>query len=149
VLNDERSAFGGHNPPFHDLGSDNALFRIEVRGWLINQVDVTGLGQAQHDSNALKFSTREGLDGVVEEGGDIEGHEHLSFEEGGVPGVLKFEIEEVLYGSFELGSDGLRLVGDVESWHFGAFVIRLHNSGKHFDESRFSGTVLPEHNNGF
>jgi hypothetical protein len=47
--------------PLDDAGGDNALFRVEVGGRLVNQVNIGGLAQAQHNGHTLQLAARQVL----------------------------------------------------------------------------------------
>ena len=72
VLNDEGCTLGIHDPALHDARGENTLFRVQVRGRLIDQVEIARLGQGDNDGDTLQLTSRQVLNFVVEEGGDIE-----------------------------------------------------------------------------
>jgi len=87
---------------------------------------------------------------IVKQGIDVERHKHLSFENGGVPRLLKFHLEQLLDIAFELGSDSLGFVGDVQRREGDiVFLIRLDDTSKHLDKRSFTSTILSEHDDSF
>lgn len=147
VLDNESSAFSLHDPAFHNAGGDHSLLGVEVSGRLVDQIDITGLGKTEHDSDALKFTTGEVLHLLVEQGRDVKGHQDLSLEDGGLPRALELGHEEGLDVTFELGSDSLRLVRDVETGHLVSIAVRLQNTRKHLDHRGLACSVLTKHDN--
>jgi len=93
------------------------LLRVEVSGRLIDKVDIARLSESQNDSNALQLTTGQVLDFLVEQNVDLERQEDLSLEQRCLPTSLELGVEKHLDRAFELGCDGLGLVGNVQLGH--------------------------------
>ena len=65
MLNHETSFLGVEDEPLDDLGSDQPLFRVQVGGGLVDQVDVGRLAQAQGHGHTLQFPARQILNFLV------------------------------------------------------------------------------------
>ena len=81
VLHDKGSSLGIDDPTFHDASSEDTLFRIQVRGWLIDKIEVARLCQGNDQGDTLKLTTRQVLDFVIKERVDIEGDKDFRAEE--------------------------------------------------------------------
>ena len=67
VLNDEGRSLCVHNPAFHNARRQNTLFGVEVRGRLIDEIEVARLRQCDDERNTLQLTTRQSLHFVIEE----------------------------------------------------------------------------------
>jgi len=85
VLHDECSSLGLHDPTLHDLSGNDTLLGVQVRGWLIDKVDIARLSEGKYNSNALQFTTGQILNVLIEQGHNVQWHKHFSFEDGGCP----------------------------------------------------------------
>lgn len=54
-------------------------------------------------------------------------------------------MEQLLNRALEFRSNGLRLVRDVQSWHFKCLIIWLVNTRQHLDHGSLTCSVLAEH----
>lgn len=57
------------------------MFRVQIGTWLINQVYVARLGQAEYDGDSLEFTSGKGLNFVVKQRLDGKGDQNLCFEQ--------------------------------------------------------------------
>ena len=148
VLDDEGCALRIHDPALHDAGGQNTLFRVKVGRRLINQVQVTRLGESDDQSDALKLTTGQVLHLVIEQRVNVERDDHLGAEERRLPRISQLQMEQICDSALELGSDGLRLVGNVKTGQFLRFVIRLVYARQNLDHRSLASTVLAEHDHG-
>ncbi len=146
VLNDEGSLLGVHDESLDDTGSDNALLRVEVSRWLIDQVDISWDTKGENDGNTLQFSSRQVLDLLVDEVVQLQWLDNISLELWRQELLLDLLEKELANTSLELWSDGLWLHGNLHLWNPSS-SIWLNGTSKHLTESGLSSSVLSHHNN--
>jgi len=72
VLDDEGRFLGMKNESLDDFCGDDTLFRIEVCGRFVDEVNIGRLTKTEHKSNTLQFSTGKSLNFVVENTLEVE-----------------------------------------------------------------------------
>jgi len=125
VLNNEGSTLGRHNPTLHDLGGNDTLFGVEIGTGLINEINIAALSESEYNSHTLELTTRKSLDIVVQNCLNLEGAKDFSLEDSGLPGLLKFKVEQVSDRAFEFRSNELGLVGNTKLGDLSFLVIGL------------------------
>lgn len=123
VLNNEGSTLGRHNPSLHDLGGNDTLFGVEIGTGLINEINIAALSESEYNSHTLELTTRKSLHIVVQNLLNLEGLKYFSLEDSGLPGLLKFEVEQVSDRAFEFRSNKLGLVGNTKLGDLSFLVI--------------------------
>ena len=144
VLDDEGRLLGVHDEALDDARGDDTLLGVEVGRGLVDQVDVGGHAEGEHDGDALQLTTGQVLDLLVDEVVEVQGLDHVRLELGRQehgPDLLE---EELAHGALELGRDGLRLHADGHLRHAG-LAVRLQGAREHATEGGLSGTVLAHH----
>ena len=63
--------------PFDNFSGDETLFGIEIRGRLVDEVDIGGLAQAQGNGDALQLSSRQVLNLLVDDVLDFQWLHHI------------------------------------------------------------------------
>lgn len=85
MLNDERASLGIDDPSLDDLGDNHSLLRVEVGGWLVNQINIARLSEAKDQGDSLKLSSGQSLDIIVQNILHLQWHDDFRFKEGGLP----------------------------------------------------------------
>mmetsp|Transcript_15214 Transcript_15214/g.14789 ORF Transcript_15214/g.14789 Transcript_15214/m.14789 type:complete len:249 (-) Transcript_15214:864-1610(-) len=147
MLHNEGTSLRINDPPFHDFGATNSLLRVQVGARLIDQVDITGFPEGQHNGHTLELSSRQLLDLVVQQGLNVQRNQHFRLKQRSFPRLLQFRVEKVLNTTNKLWSDFLRLVADIQLGHDNVCIIGLQKASKDFDESGFASTILAKHHN--
>lgn len=80
VLDDECGLLCVHDESLDYACSNDTLLGVQVGGRLIDQVDVGGHTQGQHDGNTLKFTTGQMLDFLVDEVVQLQGLHNIGLE---------------------------------------------------------------------
>ena len=112
MLNDESRTLCVQNPSLHDLCGDDSLLGVEVGRWFINKVDVTWFTKGENNSNTLKLTTGECLNLIIHQLVDSQWTHDLTLKQSACPVIFEFQVEKLLDGTLELGSDGLWLKTD-------------------------------------
>lgn len=144
VLDDEGGLFGVHDETLDDTRGDNTLLRVEVGGRLVDDVDVGGHAEGEHNGDTLQLTTRQVLDFLVDEVVHLERLVDISLELRVDEGGLDALEEELADGALELGRDLLGLHGDVHGRNL-LVAVWLEGTCKHLTESRLTSTVLTHH----
>ena len=148
VLDNEGSLLGVHNETLDDSGSDNTLFRVEVRTRLVDQVNVGRHSKSQNNSDTLQFTTGQVLHFLVDEVVNLERLVDVGLELRRQESGLDPLEEQLAHSTLELGGDLLGLHADVHAGH--RFVsVRLLSTSKHLTEGSLASSVLSHHNDNF
>lgn len=148
MLDNEGRLLAVHDEALDDAGGDDALLAVEVGGWFVDEVDVSGDAKGEDNGHALEFAAGEILDFLVDEIVELEGLVDVG---------LKLRVQERALDSFEeeladcaceFRGDLLRFHGYVEGWNT-LSAVGLFNAGEHFAEGGFSGAVLAHHDDDF
>lgn len=148
VLDDKGGLLGVHDEALDDARRDNTLFGIEVGGRLVDNVDVGGHTEGEHDGDTLQFTTGQVLHFLVDEVVHLQGLVDIGLELRVDEGGLDALEEELANGTLELGCDLLGLHGDVHGRDL-LVVVGLEGTCKHLTESCLTSTVLTHHDNDF
>jgi len=143
VFNDETSLLGVQDESLDNLGSNNSLFGIQISRRFIDQINISGLTESQNQSDSLKFTTREGFNFVIFNVVDMEGSDDIGDELRISVNTLQSAFEELIDATFELGSNFLGLVRNVQFRNF--FFLFLILTSEHSDEGGLTSTVFTEH----
>lgn len=144
VLDDEGGLLGVHDEALDDTRGDNTLLGIEVGGRLVDDVDVGGHTEGEHDGDTLQFTTGQVLHLLVDEVVHLEGLVDVGLELRVDEGGLDALEEELAHGTLELRGDLLGLHGDVHGRDL-LVVVGLEGTCKHLTESCLTSTVLTHH----
>ena len=148
VLDDEGGLLGVHDETLDDARCDNTLFGIEVGGRLVDNVDVCGHTEGEHDGDTLQFTTGQVLDFLVDEVVHLQGLVDIGLELRVDEGGLDALEEQLANSTLELGCNLLGLHGDVHGRDL-LVVVGLEGTCKHLTESCLTSTVLTHHDNDF
>jgi len=144
VLDDEGSLLGVHDETLDDTRGDDTLLGVEVGGRLVNDVDVGGHAESEHNGDTLQLTTRQILDFLVDEIVHLERLVDISLELRVDEGGLDALEEELADSALEFGRDLLGLHGDVHGRNL-LVAIGLEGTCKHLTECRLTSTVLSHH----
>jgi hypothetical protein len=144
VLDDEGGLLGVHDEALDDARGDDTLLRVEVGGRLVDDVDVGGHAEGEHNGDTLQLTTRQVLDFLVDEVVHLERLVDVGLELGVDEGGLDALEEELADGALELGRDLLRLHRDVHGRDL-LVAVGLEGTCKHLTECRLTSTVLTHH----
>mmetsp|Transcript_62608 Transcript_62608/g.147236 ORF Transcript_62608/g.147236 Transcript_62608/m.147236 type:complete len:458 (-) Transcript_62608:690-2063(-) len=117
MLDDEAALLGVHDEALDHTRTEEALLRVQVSGGLIDEVDVGGLAQTQHNRRPLELAAGEVLDVVVDDVFHVERLDHVGDELRVDVRVPDLRVQQLADGAFELGRDLLGLVGHVQLGH--------------------------------
>ena len=144
VLDDKGGLLGVHDEALDDARGDDTLLGVEVGGRLVDDVDVGGHAEGEHDGDTLQLTTGQVLDFLVDEVVHLERLVDISLELGVDEGGLDALEEELADSTLELGCDLLGLHGNVHGRDL-LVAVGLEGTCKHLTESRLTGTVLSHH----
>ena len=144
VLDDEGGLLGVHDEALDDARGDDTLLGVEVGGRLVDDVDVGGHTEGEHNGDTLQLTTGQVLDFLVDEVVHLERLVDISLELGVDEGGLDALEEELADSTLELGCDLLGLHGNVHGRDL-LVAVGLEGTCKHLTESRLTGTVLSHH----
>ena len=144
VLDDEGGLLGVHDEALDDARGDDTLLRVEVGGRLVDDVDVGGHAEGEHDGDTLQLTTGQVLDFLVDKVVHLERLVDIGLELGVDEGGLDALEEELADSTLELGCDLLGLHGNVHGRDL-LVAVGLEGTCKHLTESRLTGTVLSHH----
>jgi hypothetical protein len=148
VLDDEGRLLAVHDEALDDAGGDDALLAVEVGGWFVDEVDVSGDAKGEDNCHALEFAAGEILDFLVDEIVELEGLVHVGLELRVQERALDSFEEELADCAGEFWGDLLGFHGDIKGGNaLGA--VGLFDAGEHFAEGGFSGAVLAHHDDNF
>lgn len=144
VLDNKGGLFGVDDEALDHLGGDDALLRVEVRGRLVDEVNVGGLAEAEHERDALKLSSRQVLHLLVDNGLDHHRLDDVRLKLRVVERAFDLFVKQHAHGASESRRNLLGLVADV---HFGnRFLdVGLEKTGEHANKRRFSRPVFSQH----
>lgn len=96
--------------PLDDTSSNDTLLRIQVRRRLVNEVDLRGLAECQHQSDTLQFTTRQVLHFQIQKGVQVERLRDVGDELRHGVRVANLALQQGAHVAVELGRDLLWLV---------------------------------------
>ena len=146
VLDDESGLLGVHDEPLDDAGGNDTLLGVEVGRRLINEVNVSGHAECEHNGDSLKFTTGQVLDLLIDKVVQLQRLDDIRLELGREEGLLDLLEEELSDRTIELGGDGLRLHADLHLRDAG-LAVGLDSTGEQATERGLASTILSHHDN--
>mmetsp|Transcript_47634 Transcript_47634/g.120069 ORF Transcript_47634/g.120069 Transcript_47634/m.120069 type:complete len:424 (+) Transcript_47634:411-1682(+) len=147
VLHNECCLLGMQDVPLQDARRHDTLLDVEIRGRLVDQVDVSGLAECQHQGDPLELTTAQGLHLVVGDLIDEHWLGDISLELRVQKRIPDLHQQQVPDCALELRGNDLWLIRNVHLGKLALFIhlVWLQQAGKHTDEGGFACAILPEH----
>lgn len=131
-----------------DSGDNETLCRIQIRRWLVYQVQICILTQSQNGRNALQLTSGQLLNLTLHQVLNIQWANDRVLEAARIERLWNLGIQHVLHGALEVRRQGLRLVGDGQGRDLIALMFKYwgvtSGTGDCLDESGLTGTILTQ-----